>query len=340
MRVSFNIVAGSTLALVLGLLVSPDALAASAGADSPPWVIGNGQTDAGLFVPREVQQTYAKGTRSQDGRPGPNYWQNHAAHRIRISLSPPSRRVQGEQEIVYTNNSPEPMTNLIFRLYLNAHHPAALREKPVSEKFLTDGITVDEFSIDGKAVPWDNSTDPLRVYNVPGGTIHAMTLGAPAPTKGIVTIRMRWHYDLVADSGWKEGAIDDTTYFLAYFLSARHQLQRLQRLGFHAVYAGPRIQQRLRGFQGRRGRAARFRRVGHGHAAEREGCAAARRAPQARGELQERQGRYAGGSRGREVRQGHRTRRTPDVEVAGGPCARLRHRRQQQLSLGCRERRR
>ncbi len=125
--------------------------------------------------------------------------------------------MQGEQEIVYTHNGPEPMTNLIFRLYLNAHHPAALREKQVDAKFLTDGITVDELSIDGKTVPWDNPADPLRVYNYPGGTIHAMTLGAPVPTKGSVHIRMRWHYDLVADSGWKEGAIDETTYFLAYF---------------------------------------------------------------------------------------------------------------------------
>ena len=217
MRVPFNVVAGGTLALVLGLLGARNVQAASAEADSPPWVIGNGQPDAGLFVPREVQQAYAKGTRASDGRPGPNYWQNHSEHRIRISLSPPSRRVQGEQEIVYTNNSPEPMTNLIFRLYLNAHHPAALREKSVDMKFLTDGITIDGFSIDGKPMAWDDPTNPLGGFNVPGGTIHALALGTPVPSKGSVTLRMRWHYDLVADGGWKEGAIDETTYFLAYF---------------------------------------------------------------------------------------------------------------------------
>ncbi|MCU0252881.1 MAG: M1 family metallopeptidase [Vicinamibacterales bacterium] len=203
MRTLLIVLACSALSLALG--ATPNASAAGSRADSPPWVIGNGQADAGLFVPREVQQAYASGTRSPDGRPGPNYWQNHAEHRIRITLNPPSRRVQGEQEIVYTHNGPEPMTNLIFR------------EKQVDAKFLTDGITVDELSIDGKTVPWDNPADPLRVYNYPGGTIHAMTLGAPVPTKGSVHIRMRWHYDLVADSGWKEGAIDETTYFLAYF---------------------------------------------------------------------------------------------------------------------------
>ena len=76
------------LVVAWALLSSP----AAARAEPPPWVISNGQVNAGLYVPRDVQQAYAKGTRSLVGRPGPNYWQNHAEHRIRISLNPPSRR--------------------------------------------------------------------------------------------------------------------------------------------------------------------------------------------------------------------------------------------------------
>jgi hypothetical protein len=208
------------LVLALGALVLPmvaGAAPADGRADAPPWVISNGQPDWGLYMPREVQQAYAKGTRSPDGKPGPKYWQNHAEHRIRISVSPPSRRVQGEQEIVYTNHSPEPLDRLVFRLYMNAHHPAAMREKSVDTKFLTQGITVEQFSIDGKTLAWDNPGDPLAYYNVPGSTVHAVTLAAPIPPKGSVRLRMRWHYDLVADKGWKEGAIDETSYFLAYF---------------------------------------------------------------------------------------------------------------------------
>jgi len=208
------------LVLALGALVLPMAAGAvpvNGLADAPPWVISNGQPDGGLYMPREVQQAYAKGTRSPDGKPGPKYWQNHAEHRIRISVSPPSRRVQGEQEIVYTNHSPEPLDRLVFRLYMNAHHPAAMREKSVDTKFLTQGITVEQFSIDGKTLAWDNPGDPLAYYNVPGSTVHAVTLAAPIPAKGSVRLRMRWHYDLVADKGWKEGAIDETSYFLAYF---------------------------------------------------------------------------------------------------------------------------
>lgn len=201
-------------------LVASSAQPASPGkdrAESPPWVISNGSKDAGLYVPREVLQTYAKGTRNPDGRPGPNYWQNHAVHRIRISVSPPSRRIQGEQEIVYTNNSQEPLDKLVFRLYMNAHHPQAMREQPIDAKFLTSGLIVEDVQLDGKILAWNNPSDPLAAENKPGSTTHSITLATPIPPKGSVRIRMHWHYDLVADKGWKEGAIDETSYFLAYF---------------------------------------------------------------------------------------------------------------------------
>jgi len=217
MRTVLNFLACGALSAALVFSIAARAAPADGRADAPPWVVSNGQPDAGLYMPRDVQQAYARGTRSPDGRPGPNYWQNHAEHRIRVSLNPPSRRVQGEQEIVYTNHSPDPLTNLVFRLYMNAHHPAAMREKPVDAKFLTQGISVEQFSIDGKTVAWNDPADPLAEYNTPGSTVHAVTLAAPIPPKGSVRIRMRWNYDLIADKGWKEGAIDETSYFLAYF---------------------------------------------------------------------------------------------------------------------------
>jgi hypothetical protein len=100
---------------------------------------------------------------------------------------------------------------------MNAHHPAAMREKPADARFLTQGISVEQFSIDGKTVAWNDPADPPAEYNTPGSTVHALTLAAPIPPKGSVRIHMRWHYDLVADKGWKEGVIDETSYFLAYF---------------------------------------------------------------------------------------------------------------------------
>jgi len=200
-------------ALALASLFSPSI----SWANESPWVISNGQADAGLYEPRHIQKAYEKGTRSRDGKPGPNYWQNHAIHRIKVTVAPPDKKVRGEQEIIYTNNSPDPLPALVFRMYMDAHKPEALREYPTSRDFMTSGITVEEFSVDGAVMLWDDPKSPVAGMNFPGSTMHTILLPKPIPPKGSVSIKMRWNYDLVRDKGWKEGAIDDSTFFLAYF---------------------------------------------------------------------------------------------------------------------------
>jgi Peptidase family M1 domain len=182
-----------------------------------PWTISNGAPDTELHVPREIARTYQRGTRSRDGAPGPKYWQNHAKHTMRVKVSPPDRRVVGEQEIVYTNNSPDALPMLIFRMYLNSHRPEAMRERPYPAGFLGSGVTVEDMIIDGKPTLWNDPKSPVAAFNPPGSTTHALLLEKPLAPGTSITINMRWSYDITADHGWKEGAIDDSTYFLAYF---------------------------------------------------------------------------------------------------------------------------
>jgi len=70
-------------------------------------------------MPRDVQRAFKNGTRSLDGRPGKNYWQNHARYNITVTAMPPDRNIKGEEQIVYTNNSPDTLKYLIFKLILN-----------------------------------------------------------------------------------------------------------------------------------------------------------------------------------------------------------------------------
>lgn len=209
-------------ALLVGLvslvsLVSAVNAEPTPNSGSAPWGISNGEPGSGLYVPRHILKAYDKGTRSRDGQPGPNYWQNQAVHRITLTVNPPDKRIRGEQEIIYTNNSPDPLPILLFRMYMDAHRPEALREIPTSSDFMTSGVKIEAFSINGKDVAWNDAASPLAAINFPGSTIHGIVLPAPLMPKTSVTIRMRWSYDLVRDRGWKEGAIDESSYFLAYF---------------------------------------------------------------------------------------------------------------------------
>ena len=141
------------------LFLFPTALAAAPDVAPAPWSISDGTANSDLYVPRHIEKAYEKGTRNRDGKPGPNYWQNHSTHKIKVSIAPPSRRVQGEQEIVYTNNSPDALPVLIFRMYMNAHQPEAMREAPIGADFMTSGITVESFSVDRQQLEAMNGND-------------------------------------------------------------------------------------------------------------------------------------------------------------------------------------
>ena len=78
-----------------------------------------------LYVPRGVAKAYAKGTRTRDGRPGPNFWQNRARYTISLTTSPPNRNVSGTEQIVYMNNSPDTLRTLVMRIIVNIHKPGA-----------------------------------------------------------------------------------------------------------------------------------------------------------------------------------------------------------------------
>ena len=80
-----------------------------------------------LYIPRDIQKVYNKGTRSSDGRPGKNYWQNHARYNISVTAMPPGRNIQGDETITYFNNSPDTISQLLFKLYPNLYQKGAMR---------------------------------------------------------------------------------------------------------------------------------------------------------------------------------------------------------------------
>jgi hypothetical protein len=161
-------------------------------------------------MPRDVRAAYAAGTRSPDGNPGPKYWQNHAVHTMDITVAPPSRTISATQEITFTNNSPNAMPFVAFKLLQNVRRPDAMREKVFPENFFTSGIQIDELRVNGVEQEWTPDA------GVAG--LHTLPMSPTLESGESATFSIRWHFDLGDHvSGTKEGAVDPTTYFLAYF---------------------------------------------------------------------------------------------------------------------------
>jgi hypothetical protein len=162
----------------------------------------------GLYMPRDVRQAFRKETRSLDGKPGKNYWQNTARYSINLVVAPPDRNIRGTEEITYYNNSPDTLHNPVFRLFLNVHRPGALRYFDASEGYLTSGMQVDAMSCNGQNLPWKDPNSH--------STWQSIAVPKPIMPKDTVHFTFTWHYQVSKESG-REGMIDSTTYYLAYF---------------------------------------------------------------------------------------------------------------------------
>ena len=161
-----------------------------------------------LYTPRNVKAAYAKGTRSADGQPGPAYWQNTGRYRITVTVLPPDRNIQGSEHIAYVNNSPDTLKSLVMRVVLNMHRPGAQRYGEAGADYLTSGVHIDTFLVNGQNGHWDG--------NNYGATAQTVPLARPLPPHDSVQLDIDWHYQISLQSG-REGMIDSTTYYLAYF---------------------------------------------------------------------------------------------------------------------------
>lgn len=161
-----------------------------------------------LYMPRDIKAAYKKGTRSLDGRPGKNYWQNRGIYNITISAMPPDRNIKGTETITYFNNAPDTLRNPVIKLLLNIHKPGAPRNGGAQADYLTSGVHIDAVTVDGKKINWQDN--PFSF------TAQPLRLPKPLAPNQSVQLTFEWHYEISLESG-REGMIDSTTYFLAYF---------------------------------------------------------------------------------------------------------------------------
>ena len=101
-----------------------------------------------LFEPVEIRNAYDKETRSRNGLPGPDYWQNYASYDLKASLNPETKMLKGTGTITYYNNSPDTLRYLILKLLPNIHKKGVARDYAVGADHLNDGMVIDSLSID------------------------------------------------------------------------------------------------------------------------------------------------------------------------------------------------
>ena len=161
-----------------------------------------------LPVPRNIQAAYDKGTRSVTGTPGKNYWQNFADYIIQIRFEPATRLISGTEEIIYTNNSPDTLRKIVFKLYPNLYKKGSPRFRKIDPEDLSDGVSLEKITIDGNTHP----TDSIDI----NGTNMVLPVAPLLPNQSM-HLTIAYSYYLNKGSHIRTGEVDKGSWFIAYF---------------------------------------------------------------------------------------------------------------------------
>jgi len=164
-------------------------------------------------IPLNMQDAYEQGTRSYDGKPGINYWTNHADYSIKVSLDPESRLVSGKAVITYYNNSPDTLRQIVLRLYPDLFRKGGVRDWPVDPVDLHEGVKIDHLSINAVVQNLDSDDNNISRR----GTNMVLHLNAPLSPADQLIIGINWNFNLPDVTPFRMGKYDSSSFFVAYW---------------------------------------------------------------------------------------------------------------------------
>ena len=166
-----------------------------------------------IFVPREVRSAYEKGTRSEDGNPGPNYWQNGADYDMHIRFDPVSGELSGSETITYRNESPDSLRSLVLKLMPNLFKRGSARDGGIAPEDAGEGVTLTAVTLNGETL--DPAPGGGQVNHYMNGNI--VVVRGPVAPGSTTTLSIEWHQVVNRGSHGRSGGVDSTSWFNAYF---------------------------------------------------------------------------------------------------------------------------
>lgn len=164
-----------------------------------------------IYVPLEFQEAYENGSRSLDGKPGAEYWQNHSDYKIYAKLDPLTGIISGTAQITYYNSSPDTLDKLVLRLYPNIYKKDAMRDYPFKSSEENKGMILHSISVGKKN--YDTKTDTSLEYSGTNLFIKNLNINPGKQT----TINVSWEFKIPKEEGIRMGQYDSTVFFIAYW---------------------------------------------------------------------------------------------------------------------------
>ncbi len=169
------------------------------------------KAQSALFMPKNIKKVYQVSSRSYDGKPGENYFQNTTDYTIEAQFDPQSRLLTGSENIVFTNNSPDSLRLVVFNLYGNLYKKGAARRVTIDTGDADEGVVLSKLVFNGETIDLESKAVSIDGPNLTVKLPWAIRSGTA------VEFTIDWQFIFPANTNIREGRYYETNYFIAYW---------------------------------------------------------------------------------------------------------------------------
>ncbi|RLD64406.1 MAG: hypothetical protein DRI95_10650 [Bacteroidetes bacterium] len=167
------------------------------------------QNTKDLYMPREFKQAYDIGTRSHEGIPGENYFQNRADYNIKVELLPDAKLLIGNELIAYKNNSPDSLSHIYITLYQNLYKKGEARDIDVDVVNIHNGVKIKSVKINGIKI----ESSSLSYYS----TVMVFPVPNKISPNSETTIEIEWEQKIPLTALRRFGTYEESNFFMGYW---------------------------------------------------------------------------------------------------------------------------
>ncbi len=164
-----------------------------------------------LYTSVNVLQAYKNNTRSWDGKPGVEYWQNYSDYTINAKVDPTTKILSGSETIIYHNESPDTLYKIVIRLYQDILHAGNSRDFSVSESALIERVKIKSLFINDE-----------NIIDFPGMIQRSATNLTVYLTENLLPdttlkVFVEWSFEIPSVRKIRMGAYSESAIFAAYW---------------------------------------------------------------------------------------------------------------------------
>ncbi len=164
------------------------------------------------MIPKEIKKAYQNKTRSVDGTPGPEYWQNHSDYTIEATLNVSKSKLSGHEKVIYHNESPDTLKYIVIRLYQDFYKKGNLRSWKIDESDITGGVKYKNLKVTdirtGKSI---------YKYAGPSATNLRIFLSQPLLPGDSLAFETDWSFHIPQKSWNRMGNYGRDNFMIAYW---------------------------------------------------------------------------------------------------------------------------